>query len=184
MFSYQKRLLFPVHVDYKDEKLARVLLEHFAGYDSELTAFMRLMHQRLQAENPYIRDLLGMLGSEELAHMEVIGTAIRKLGIDNLPLTDPKGSPWDVGYVEKEASSIELMRLNEEAENRMKKLYMKHVGMTSDSNVKKMLLFLSSREEVHQRLFKKAGILLSQNAGNEQFSALIHDYKMSLRIIK
>lgn len=184
MFSYQKRLLYPVYVAYKDEKFAHALLAHFAGYDSELTAFIRLMHQRLHAVNPYIRDLLGMLGSEELAHMEVIGTAIRKLGIEDLPFTDPMGDAWSISYVEKTISAAEMMKINEEAEKRTKKLYSKHLAMTNDTNLKKMLQFLISREEVHQRLFKKAGIMLSQNASNEQYATLIHEFKMSLRVIK
>lgn len=184
MFSYQKRLLYPVHVEYKDAKFARALLEHFAGYDSELTAFMRLMHQRLHVTNPYIRDLLGMLGSEELAHMEIIGTAIRKLGIEELPFTDPAGDEWDISYVEKGINAPEMMKINEEAEDRTKKLYMKHLAMTSDINLKKMLQFLIDREEVHRLLFKKTGIMLSQDAGNEQYATLIREFKMSLRVIK
>ncbi len=184
MFSYQKRLLFPVYVENPDQKFATVLFEHFGGRDGEFTAFTRQMCHRLHMTNPYVRDLLGMIAAEELGHMEMIGVAIKKLGVPDLPIYNSNERFWEVEYIDNTTDVLEMLRMDEEAEDRTKKLYDKHLKMTGDPNLKRMIQFLINREEVHQRLFKKTGILITQGASNEQFSTLIHEYKMSLRVVK
>ncbi|AHF10521.1 MULTISPECIES: manganese catalase family protein [Dehalobacter] len=184
MFSYQKRLLYPVYVEQKNEKLAWTLLEHIGGKDGEFTAFTRHMYQRLHVINPYIRDLLGMIASEELAHMEIIAAVVRKLGLADLPLANSGQESWNMEYVEKSTDINEMLKIDEEAEIRAKRLYLRHLTLTEDTSLKKVLQFLVNREEVHQRLLRKSGVLVAQEANNEQFSTLIHEYKMSLRVMK
>lgn len=184
MFSYQKRLLFPVYVEHPDENFALVLLEHCDGKDGEFIAFSRYLRQKQQMTNPYVKDLLGMIAAEELGHMEMIGVAIKKLGSPELPAcrTDQKLCPG--GHNGTETGILEILKTNEEAEERAKRNYQKALSLTKDDNLKRMIQFLINREDVHQRLLKKAGILIVQAASNEQFSTLIHEYKMSLRVMK
>ncbi|NLI90707.1 MAG: Mn-containing catalase [Peptococcaceae bacterium] len=183
MFSYQKRLLFPVYVEHPDERFAAILLKHFEGKDSEFASFTRCMIYRLHITNPFIRDLLGMIAAEELNHMEIIGVAIKKLGIPEIPLdrfskqTIPDMNPGST-------EPVQILKRVQETEERTRKLYLRHLAMTNDTYLKKMIRFLINREEVHQRLFEKIIVLIEENAGNEQFASLIHEYKMSLRVVK
>jgi Mn-containing catalase len=182
MFSYQKRLLFPVYVEHPDEKFAQVLLEHFRGEDSEYAAYNRYLYYRLHTTTPLVRDLLGMIAAEELSHWEIIGVAIRKLSAADLPAFESynnftTGNTADTGI-------IPLLMAGQAAEERAKKLLLKHLSLTNDTYLKKMMRFLLDREDIHQKLLEKTITLLAQNAGNEQLASLIHEYKMSLRVIK
>jgi len=181
LFSYQKRLLFPVYIEYPDKELAHLLQKHYAGEDSEFVQFTQLMSQHLHINTPHIRDLLGMIAAEELGHLELIGAAIKKLG-GQAPLVKnyfPRQSLEIASAVD--ISSI--MKDNEKAEEKAIKLYTKHIAKTNDTHIKRLLQFLINREEVHQKIFNRSALLIDQEAGSEQFSTLIHDYKMSLRVI-
>lgn len=184
MFSYQKRLLFPVYVEHPDDKFASVLFDHYGGKDGEFTAFTRLLSHRLHMTNPYVRDLIGMIAAEELGHMEMIGVALKKLGMSELPICNAKEEPWTIQSIEVGEDVLRMLKINEAAEDRMRKLYLKSLNLTKDVHLKKMIQFLITREEVHQSLFKKTSAVIAQGASNEQLSAIIHEYKMSLRIVK
>ncbi|RNC29462.1 MAG: hypothetical protein AWM53_00460 [Candidatus Dichloromethanomonas elyunquensis] len=183
MFSYQKRLLFPVYVEHPDEKTAALFLEHFKGKDSELDTFARYMVFRLHVDNPVVRDLFGMIGAEELSHMEMIGVAVKKLGISELSYHNSPES-WTAAKDQDEPEVYQMLQTIQISEERSKKSYLKLLGITTDTYLKKMLRFLINREEIHQRLIEKTMNLIEENGGNEQFSSLIHEYKMSLRVVK
>lgn len=184
MYSYHRRLLYPVQVEYPDKKFANILLEHYGGKDSEFSAFAQYANHRLNMPNPFVRDLLGMIAAEELGHMEMVAVAINKLGGPPPSYVNSKGVPWQVNYIDQSNDVVQMLKADEDAEIRAKKLYSQHYAMTNDSYLKRMIQFLISREEVHQRLFNKAAMLIVQRASSEHFSALIHEYKMGLRVVE
>ncbi len=180
MFSYQKRLMFPVYIEYPDKDIAHLLQQHYVGNDSEFAQFTRVMFQHLHIHNPYLRDLLGMIAAEELGHLELVTAAIKKLG-GREPLVNELLSEYPDSV--SGAEILKGMKENEEAEERAIKLYTKLLAKTDDFHLKRILQFLINREDVHRKIFSKIIILITQEAGNEQFAALIHEYKMSLRVI-
>lgn len=182
MFSYQKRLMFPVYIEYPDSDFTHLLQEHYVGDDSEFAQFTRLMFQHLHINNPHIRNLLGMIAAEELGHLELVRAAIKKLGEQEPSITNTLPEQYFKGVSGVEISKA--MKENEEAEERAIKLYTKHLAKTNDVYIKRLIKFLINREEVHRKIFRKITILINQEDSNEQFSALIHEYKMSLRVIK
>jgi Mn-containing catalase len=185
MFSYHKRLLYPVYVERPDKEFAGLLLQHYWGRESEFMSFTRYIFQRVYAPNPFIRDLMGLIAAEELGHMELIGTAIKKLGGTEYPVI--KNSWKEAGNISFSAEYediLDMIKEDQEAEQREITLYSKHLKLTGDVHIKRMLKFLIDREETHLTILKRSAALLAQEAGNEHFSALIHDYKMSLRIVK
>lgn len=183
MFSYQRRLFFPVQAEGPDPHFAKILLEHYGGRDSEFSAGTQYLNHRSNMPNPYVRDLLGMIAAEEMGHMEMIAVAIRKLEGTPLKYINSQGIPWNISYIDQSIDPLKMLEADEGAEIRAKKLYSKHLAMTNDLCLKRMIEFLIQREEVHQKLFRKAGILLAQDGDNEQFSFLIHEYRRSLRIV-
>ena len=72
MWSYEKRLQFPVNIKEPNAKLAQVIISQFGGPDGELAASMRYLSQRYSMPYREVAGLLTDIGTEELAHMELV----------------------------------------------------------------------------------------------------------------
>src|SRR3954466_785534 len=79
MFVHNKRLQYTVRVGEANPVLASLLLEQFGGPDGELAAAMRYFTQALAEEDPGRKDMLLDIATEELSHLEVIGSIIAML---------------------------------------------------------------------------------------------------------
>jgi len=79
MFMHNKRLQYTVRVSESNPKLACMMLEQFGGADGELAAAMRYFTQGIGEEDPGRRDMLLDIATEELSHLEVIGTIVAML---------------------------------------------------------------------------------------------------------
>lgn len=79
MFMHNKRLQYTVRVSDTDPGLANLMLEQFGGPQGELAAAMRYFTQALGEEDPGRKDLLLDIATEELSHLEVIGTIVAML---------------------------------------------------------------------------------------------------------
>ncbi|HVJ02804.1 MAG TPA: manganese catalase family protein [Sphingomonas sp.] len=79
MFMHNKRLQYTVRVSEPNPRLACVLLEQFGGADGELAAAMRYFTQGLGEEDPGRKDMLLDIATEELSHLEVIGSIVAML---------------------------------------------------------------------------------------------------------
>jgi len=79
MFSHNKCLQYTVRVSEPNPALASLLLEQFGGPDGELAAAMRYFTQGLAEEDPGRKDLLLDIATEELSHLEVIGSIVAML---------------------------------------------------------------------------------------------------------
>src|SRR5690348_11775494 len=79
MFMHNKRLQYTVRVSEPNPALASLLLEQFGGPDGELAAAMRYFTQGLGETDPGRKDLLLDIATEELSHLEVIGSIVAML---------------------------------------------------------------------------------------------------------
>ena len=79
MWSYEKRLQYPISISTPNAKLASYIISQYGGPDGELSASMRYLSQRFSAANPRVAGLLTDIGTEELAHLEMIGAIVRQL---------------------------------------------------------------------------------------------------------
>lgn len=183
VFIYHKRLFYPIHVERQDLTFANILREHYTGINSELTSALQYFNQRSNISNRHVRELLGIIAAEELGHMELIAVAINKLGGPPLTLGNAQGAPWG-NPIDQSLEVIDMLQVDIQAETKGIRLYQKHLEMTNDLNMKKMITFLISREEVHKRLLKKAQKLIRENGSPEAFNELIYDYKVSLQVLK
>ena len=77
MYHHVKRLMYTVNVGEADPRFGKMLLEQFGGANGELAAAMQYSVQGLNCEDPDLKDLLMDIGTEELSHLEVIGTLAR-----------------------------------------------------------------------------------------------------------
>jgi len=125
-----------------------------------------------------------MIAAEEMGHMEMIAVAINKLEGPPLSYVNSQGVPWNLSYVDQSLDPIAMLQADAEAEIRARALYNKHLTMTNDPGLKRMINFLGGREDVHKHLFQKAQMLIIKGAAPEQFSGLIYEYKMSLQVLE
>ena len=77
MYHHVKKLMYTVRVGEPDPQFGRMLLEQFGGANGELAAAMQYTIQGINCEDPKLKDLLMDIGTEELSHLEVIGTLAR-----------------------------------------------------------------------------------------------------------
>lgn len=76
MFMHNKKLMYTVRVSEPNPQLANLMLEQFGGPQGELAAAMRYFTQGLADEDPGRKDLLLDIATEELSHLEVIGSIV------------------------------------------------------------------------------------------------------------
>jgi len=79
MFMHNKRLQYTVRVSEPNPKLATMMMEQFGGADGELAAAMRYFTQALGEDDPGRKDMLLDIATEELSHLEVIGSIVAML---------------------------------------------------------------------------------------------------------
>ena len=79
MFQYEKRLQYPVNIRTPDARTARIILSQYGGPDGELGASMRYLSQRFAMPYRRVGNLLTDIGTEELSHLEIVGTVVHQL---------------------------------------------------------------------------------------------------------
>ena len=99
MWSYDKLLEFPVNIKRPNAKAAQVILSQYGGPDGELGASLRYLSQKFAMPNRRVAGLLNDIGTEELAHLEMIGAIVHQL-TRNLSIEEIKKSGFDVYFVD------------------------------------------------------------------------------------
>lgn len=175
MFSYKKKLEYPINIRKKDLKMAKYLYSQYAGPDSELGAALRYFNQRYTMPDDKGRALLTDIATEELAHIEMIQTMILQLTNEasikdfeknnmggNYSMhdggifpTDPNGVPFTSLYIETTGDYIADIESDMAAEQRARATYEHLMDMTNDIDVLAPLSFLRQREIVHYQRFKE-----------------------------
>ena len=79
MFDYRKKLQFPIDIKKRDLKFAKVLITQYGGPEGELSAALRYLNQRYTMPDDKGKALLTDIGTEELAHVEMISTMVYQL---------------------------------------------------------------------------------------------------------
>ena len=99
MWSYEKRLQFPVNIKEPNAKIAQVIMSQYGGPDGELGASMRYISQRYSMPYNEVAAILTDIGTEELAHLEMVSTIVHQL-TRNLSMDELKASGFDAYYVD------------------------------------------------------------------------------------
>lgn len=99
MWNYEKRLQFPVKITQCNGKIAQVIMSQYGGPDGEIGASMRYLSQRYACPNRQVAGLLTDIGTEELAHMEMVAAIVYQLTKD-LPMEEIEAYGFDKYYVD------------------------------------------------------------------------------------
>ena len=176
MWMYEKKLQYPANVSCPDVRMAKYLITQYGGPDGELSAALQYLNQRYTMPIKEAKGLLTDIGTEELAHLEIIATLVYKLlkGVpakklreaglggqyadhDNaLFYTDAVGNPWTATYIQAKGDPIADLTTDMAAEERARSTYEHLINLTDDPCVKDTLRFLREREVVHFQRFGEA----------------------------
>ncbi len=99
MWHYEKKLQYPVKITQPNAKLAKVIISQLGGPDGELAASLRYLNQRYTMPYKETKGVLTDIGTEELAHMEIISAIIYQLTKD-LTVEEIKSSGFDTYFVD------------------------------------------------------------------------------------
>src|SRR5438874_757029 len=176
MYHHIKKLMYTVRVDEPDPEFGNMLLEQFGGANGELAAAMQYSIQGLNCPDPARKDLLMDIGTEELSHLEIVGTlarmhlqpmkAFREAGeVDPLVaiaggggvcLFNSMGNPWTADYLKITGELDVDLRSNIAAEARAKIVYERLINFCEDLGTRDALQFLMTREITHMKAFAAA----------------------------
>ena len=102
MWIYEKKLQFPVKIKNPDARTASIIISQLGGPDGELAASMRYLNQRYSMPDRKIVGILTDVGTEELAHLEMVGSILAQL-TKNLPVSEIEKSPFAQYFVDHTA---------------------------------------------------------------------------------
>ncbi|HHU33287.1 MAG: manganese catalase family protein [Zhaonellaceae bacterium] len=173
MWIYEKKLEFPVRVTKPDVQMAKYLITQYGGPDGELSASLRYLNQRYSMPTNKAKAILTDIGTEELAHMEIIATMVYKLVKDASPeemkraglgghyaqhdhalfWVDANGVPWSAKYIAALGDPIADLHEDMAAEEKARATYEHLIHLTDDPGVIEALRFLREREVVHFQRF-------------------------------
>jgi Mn-containing catalase len=186
MYHHIKQLMYTVEIGTPDPKFGNMLLEQFGGANGELAAAMQYSIQGLNCDDPERKDLLMDIGTEELSHLEVVGTLARMhlkplrhergaaevdpliaiAGGGGVALRNSAGNPWTADYLKITGELDVDLRSNIAAEARAKIVYERLIQFTDDAGTIKALQFLMTREITHMKAFTAA----LESMGKKPFS--------------
>lgn len=176
MYHHIKKLMYTVHVDRPDPRFGNMLLEQFGGANGELAAAMQYSVQGLNCEDTARKDMLMDIGTEELSHLEIIGTLARMhlkptkkrrsaaeadpliaiVGGGGVGLFNSMGNPWTADYLKVTGELDVDLRNDIAAEARAKITYERLIDFCDDAGSKDALQFLMTREITHMKAFMAA----------------------------
>ncbi len=175
MYHHVKKLMYTVRVGTPEPRFGRMLLEQFGGANGELAAAMQYSVQGINCEDPKLKDLLMDIGTEELSHLEVIGTLARLhlqptkksrdaaeadplvaiAGGGGVGLFNSQGNAWTADYLKITGELDVDLRSNIAAEARAKIVYERLIDFCEDVGTRDALQFLMTREITHMKAFMK-----------------------------
>lgn len=183
MWYYVKTLEHPVNLKSTDIRMAKLLVTQYGGPDGELAAALRYLNQRYSMPTNKAKALLTDIGTEELAHVEIMATMVHQImenasideitaaGLDGhyadhgkgLFYTDATGNPFTSTYIQCKGDIITDLTEDMAAEQKARTTYEWLMNLTDDVEIKKILGFLREREVVHFQRFGEALVDVQDN---------------------
>ena len=173
MFQYEKILQYPINIKNPNPVYAKIIMTQYGGPDGELGASLRYLSQRFAMPWTELQGLLTDIGTEELGHLEMIGTLVYQL-TRNLSIEDIKkggfdayfvdhttgvypasaaGVPFTAAYLQSKGDVITDLHENMAAEQKARTTYDNILRFVDDPDVRDVIKFLRAREVVHYQRF-------------------------------
>ena len=191
MWNYDKKLQFPVKIKNPDPRAAQIIISQLGGADGELAASMRYLHQRYAMPYDEVIGILTDVGTEELAHLEMIAAILYQLTsnlneeevakspfatyfVDHTAGIYPvaaSGVPFDMKYVGIKGDTIADLNEDLAAEQKARVTYDNILRLVDDPDIKEPIKFLREREIVHYQRFCDALRITQDHLDSKNFYA-------------
>ena len=192
MWIYEKKLEYPVKIKTPNPKIAQVIISQLGGPDGELGASMRYLHQRYSSPYGEVTGILTDVGTEELAHLEIVAAIIYQL-TRNLKEDEVKGTsfatyfvdhttgvypiaasgvPFDMKYVGVKGDILADLNEDLAAEQKARTTYDNILRLVDDPDVRDPIKFLREREIVHYQRFGEALRITQDKLDSKNFYAV------------
>lgn len=176
MWAYEKKLQYPVKIANPDPAMAKIIITQLGGPDGELAASMRYLNQRYTMPYQETKAILTDIGTEELAHMEMIAAIVHQLTrnltpeeikesgfdayfVDHTTGIYPQaaaGFPFTAAVLQSKGDAITDLFEDLAAEQKARTTYDNLLRLVDDPDVRDPLKFLREREVVHFQRFGEA----------------------------
>ena len=176
MWIYEKKLEFPVHIKEPNPKLAQLIISQYGGPDGEAGASFRYLSQRYSMKDRRVAGVLTDVGTEELAHLEIVGAMVHQLTRDLTPEEIEKsgfapyyvdhtlgvwpqaagGIPFNACEFQVKGDPITDLMEDLAAEQKERSVYDNLLRLISEPDIVEPLRFLRAREIVHFQRFGEA----------------------------
>lgn len=191
MWVYEKRLEYPVKISNPNPKLAKLIITQYGGPDGELGASLRYLSQRYSMPYPELKAILTDIGTEELAHLEMIGAIVYQLTknltpeeikqagfedyfVDHTTGVYPNsasGVPFSAMSLQVKGDTITDLHENMAAEQKARTTYDNILRFCDDPDVKDPIKFLREREVVHYQRFGEGLRITTDKLDSKNFYA-------------
>ncbi|MCX4302393.1 MAG: manganese catalase family protein [Clostridia bacterium] len=177
MWTYDRHLQYPVNIKTPNPALAKVIISQYGGPDGELAASLRYLSQRFGMPDKKSKAILNDIGTEELAHLEMVGALVHQL-TDGVSIEELKkagldayytdhgvgvypqsaaGSPFSAAVLAVKGDPIADLTEDLAAEQKARATYEKLINLCKDDpDVIDVLRYLREREIVHFQRFGEA----------------------------
>ena len=189
MWTYEKKLQYPIKIKNPNPAMAKLIISQLGGPDGELGASMRYLNQRYSMPWGEVVGILNDVGTEELAHLEMVATIvyqltrnlseeeIKKSGFDTYfvdhttgvyPIA-ASGVPYDMKYIGVKGDVLADLNEDLAAEQKARVTYDNLLRLIDDPDVCDPIKFLREREIVHYQRFGDALRVAQDNMGSKNF---------------
>lgn len=191
MWIYEKRLQYPVKIMTPNPKLAQAIISQYGGPNGEVGAAMRYLSQRFTMPWGAVTGILTDVGTEELAHQEIICSIVHQLTrnltsqqiedsglmpyyIDHTTGIYPvssAGVPFDAATFQSVGDPIADLNEDLAAEQKARVTYDNILRIVDDPDVRDAIVFLREREIVHYQRFGEALRMVTDQLDSKNFYA-------------
>jgi spore coat protein JC len=201
MWNYEKRLQYPVKISQPNAKAAQIIISQFGGPDGELAASMRYLSQRYTMPYREVAGILTDIGTEELAHLEIISAIVYQLTKD-LSMDEIKESGFDKYYVDHtlalwpqsaggvpfsstffQSKGDPITDLTEDlaAEQKARTTYDNILRLIHDPEICDPIRFLRAREIVHFQRFGESLRIVQDNLDSKNFYIMNPEFDTTIK---
>lgn len=201
MWLYEKRLQYPVNIKEPNAKMAQFIMSQYGGPDGEMGASMRYLSQRYAMPYGEQKAVLTDIGTEELAHMEMICAIVYQLTKDLTPeqLVESgfdkyyvdhtlalwpqaaSGAPWTATYFQSKGDPITDLHEDMAAEQKARTTYDNILRLVKDPEVCEPIRFLREREIVHYQRFGESLRIVQDHLDSKNFYAINPEFDIRPR---
>ncbi len=191
MWTYEKKLQYPIRITRPNAKLAQIISSQFGGPDGELGASLRYLSQRYSMPYAELKGLLTDIGTEELGHLEMVGTLMyqltKNLSIDEIQKSgfdkyfvdhtagvypsSASGVPFTAAYIQSKGDVLTDLHEDLAAEQKARTTYDNILRLVDDPDVADVIKFLREREIVHYQRFGEGLRLATDRLNSKNFYA-------------